>query len=88
MNFGQKQNRYHAPTTVVIGPCRHFLLAKAKDIHETRVLFATIGEIKERSKQDLLAIQKKTRFRSVSRVGKNVGISLSYLKGITLMGTT
>ena len=37
--------------------------------------FATIGEIKEKSKQEPLAIPK-----SVSRIGKNAGISVLYLK--------
>ena len=39
--------------------------------------FATIEEIKEKSK----------RFRSVSRIGKNAGISVLYLKRVTLQGT-
>ena len=40
--------------------------------------FATIEEIKEKSKQE--------RFRSVSRIGKNAGISVLYLRGVTLKG--
>ena len=38
--------------------------------------FATIGEIKEKSKQELLA-----RFKSVSRIGKNAGVSVYVSEG-------
>ena len=42
--------------------------------------FATIEKIKEKSKQELLAIQKSVRF------GKNAGISILYLSEVILKG--
>ena len=47
--------------------------------------FATIEEIKEKLKQELLAIPKG-RFRSVSRIGKNADINILYLRGLILKG--
>ena len=48
--------------------------------------FAIIEEIKEKSKQKLLAIPQKARFRSASRIEKNAGISVLYLREVTLKG--
>ena len=42
--------------------------------------------ITENRKQGLLPIQK-ARFRSVLRIGKNAGISVLYLRRVTLKGT-
>ena len=48
--------------------------------------FTTIEERKEKSKEELLAIPK-CAFQKISRFGKNAGISVLYLMGVTLKGT-
>ena len=70
--FGQKQNRNHASTIVSpdLAPADFFLSPKLKTPMKGKS-FATIEEIKEKSKTELLAISK-----SVSRIGKNAGISI------------
>ena len=60
-----------------------FLFPKLKTEEETE---ATIEEIKEKSKQELFWRYQKSRFRSVSRIGKNTGISVLCLKGVTFKG--
>ena len=64
-----------------LAPPDCFLFPKQKTpMKEKR--FATIEEIKEKSKQELLA-----RFRRVSRIGTNAGISVLYLRRVTLKAT-
>ena len=48
--------------------------------------FATIEQIKEKSKQELLAIPKK-RLKSVSRIGKNAVLYLraGYFEGVKIV---
>ena len=48
--------------------------------------FAWIEEIKKLETRTV-GIIKKGRFRSVSMIGKYIGISVLYLKGATLKGT-
>ena len=59
---------------------------KSKPNHPNGKRFTTIEEIKEKSKQELLAIPK-AHFRSVSRNGKNAALCILYLRGITLKRT-
>ena len=80
----QKQNhRSHASTTPPYSPdlpyADFFLFPKLKTPMKVK-RFATIEEIKEKSKQELLAIPKVS-FRNVLRIGKHAGISVLYLKG-------
>ena len=62
-----------------------FLLPKLKTPMKGK-RFATIEEIKEKSKQEPWRYQR-VRFRSVSRIGKNAGVNVFYLRGVTLKGT-
>ena len=66
-------------------PVDFFLLPKLKTTMKGKP-FATIEEIKEKSKQALLARYQKARSRSVSRIGKNAEISVLYLRRVTLKG--
>ena len=51
--------------------------------------FATTEEMKEnrKTKQELCCDTKHAHFRSVSRIGKNAGISVFYLSGVNLKRT-
>ena len=48
---------------------------------------ATIEEIKEKSKQRLVGDTKKRVSEVDSRIGKNPGLCVLYLRGVTLKGT-
>ena len=70
-----------------LAPADFFLFSKPKTPTKGK-RFTTVEEIKEKSKQELLAITKSViSFRSVLRTGKNAGISVLYLRGVTLKGT-
>ena len=57
------------PYSLDLTPADFFLFPKVKTpLRGMR--FATIEEIKGKSKQELLAIPQKAHFRSVSRIGK------------------
>ena len=58
-------------------PADFFLFPKLKELMKGK-RFPTIEEIKEKSKQKLLAIPKS---KSVTRIGKNAGVSVLYLRG-------
>ena len=49
--------------------------------------FATIEEIKEKSKQKSCWRYLKAHFKSVSSIGKNAGIRVLYLRGVALKAT-
>ena len=70
------------PYSRVLAPADFYLFPKLKTPRKGNC-FATIEKIKEKSKQELLAIPRAS-FRSVSRIGKNSGISVlySYLRGL------
>ena len=73
------------PYSPSLASANFFLSLKLKTPMKGR-RFARLEEIKENSKQMVLANQKE-RFKSVSRIGKNAGISVLYLRGVTLKGT-
>ena len=82
--FGQKQNPNHALIIVFSGLVHadFFIFSKLKTPMKGKRL-VTIEEIKERSKQELFAIPK-----SISRIGKQAGISVLYLRGVTFDHTS
>ena len=66
------------PLSPDLAPANCFLFPKLKTSMKYE-RFATIEEMKER--------YQKTRFSSVSKIGKNAGISILYLNRVTLNGT-
>ena len=58
-----------------------FLLPKLKTPIKGKC-FTTFGKIKEKSKQELLAIRKS----AFQRIGKNADLDVLYLRGVTLKG--
>ena len=79
--FGQKQNHNHASTTLFtgLGPRWLFPLPKTEDTDERKAFCYDWGD-RNRS----CWRYQKARFRSVLRIGKNAGISVLYLRGLTL----
>ena len=73
--FGQKQNRNHTRITVftALGPADFFLFPVLKTPTKGK-RFATIEEIKEKSKQELLAVAKSA-FQMCFEDWKNAGLS-------------
>ena len=69
-----------------LAPADFFLFPKLKTPRKGKH-FAKIEEIKEKSKQELLAILKSTFSEVFRGLEKNAGISVLYLKGVTLKGT-
>ena len=60
-----------------------FLFPKLKTLIKGK-RFATIEEINEKSKEELLAIPKSAFQLSVSTIGKNAGRNVLFLRGFTL----
>ena len=79
VSFGQKQNCNQ------VAAVDFFLIPKLKTPMKGN-RFATMEEIREKSKQELSAIPKSA-YRNVSRIGKNASISVLYLRGVTLKAT-
>ena len=73
---------FQPPYSPDLTPADSFVFPKLKTPKKGKH-FATIDEIKEQSKLELLAIRK----RSVLRIGKNAGMSVLYLREVPLKGT-
>ena len=74
------------PYSPDLAPCDFFLFPRLNRPMKQR-RFATIEDIKTESLRELKDIPKM-HIRSASRIGKNAGTSVLYLRGITLKGTT
>ena len=87
VSFWSKTNPLIMPQSMYspdLAPADFFLFPKLKTSMKEKC-FARIEEIKENRDKSCWRYQKV--FRSVSRIGKNAGISILYLRGVTLKGT-